>query len=95
MSKNNLKMKDYIHSYKIRTLFSSFGQKTCGKKVVNICPFLIFFIGSFFAFLYNSEQDFFLIFWIKINGKNESVLLISHNGINELLKGANSCTYIF
>ena len=27
--------------------------------------------------------------------KNESIILLSHNGKNELFKGVNACTYIF
>ena len=47
----------------------------------------------FSSFFNNYVQDFFI--WFKMNGLKESVILPSYNGRNELLKGENSCTYIF
>ena len=48
--------------YKICTLLSSFGQKMCGQKVLNILPFR--FIGSIFfpRFFDNSVRAFFVLF---------------------------------
>ena len=59
MSNKELKMKGYIHIYEICTLFSSFGQKMYGQKVLNNWPF--WFFGLTFSKLF---LQFYTIFFI-------------------------------
>ena len=79
--------------YKICTLFSSFGQKYMVKKYLISDRFDLF--DRFFSQFLIVWYEFFLVFvknWMVIN---EYVLLLSQNGKNELLIGANTCTYRF
>ena len=80
--------------YKICTLLSSFGQKMYGPKVLKILP--LRFFGSFFSCVFLIiPYELFIVFVQNLMVRNESVLLPSQNGKNELLKGANTCTYTF